>query len=194
MIKKISVLSRQEIEYIIDKSDKFDHSWILISIHHEHELIRDFKIMDRLKELGCENFLSINFADLEEQIKDKDYVLFNEDHANRIINFINKYSYADHLIIHCAAGVSRSGAVGVFACRYLKLDEHEFRKRNKCILPNMLILSTLTKVAGLNNDYVKFWEDYRLNLRDRFNRIKFIEVIESKNELSNFNKDSTGSC
>jgi len=198
MIKKISVLSRNEIEYIIDHSDKFDHSWALISIHCEHELISSFKIMDRLKELGCEEFLSIDFADIEQQIAE--FVLFNDGHAEKIINFINKHSHVDHLVIHCAAGISRSGAVGVFACRYLNLDEKDFRKTNKNILPNMHVLSTLTRVAGLNKNYVEFWENHRRVLRKRVHKIKFSTSKSYarkglfKNEISNLNKDSTGSC
>jgi len=56
------------------------------------------------------------------------------------------------LIVHCSAGISRSGAVGTFVNQYLNLDTQKFCfKYSKLIYPNKYILDTLFKVSNLKN-------------------------------------------
>lgn len=71
-------------------------------------------------------------------------VLFNEDHAKKIINFIKKYyNCVDTLLIHCYGGQSRSVAVGAFVVKILGGNNSEaFEQRS----PNMHIYNVLEKV------------------------------------------------
>jgi len=53
--------------------------------------------------------------------------------------------------------VSRSGAVGVFAHRFLKTNDEYFKKHNKNILPNNYVYELLAEESGLKGDYEDFW-------------------------------------
>jgi len=55
--------------------------------------------------------------------------------------------------------------VGVFAIRYLGLDEKLFRKENTALGPNTLVYDTLAKVSGLRGDYEKWWENIPMDPR-----------------------------
>lgn len=52
----------------------------------------------------------------ENGITGNDYVLFDEEMARRIVQFVEENRAARIWIVHCRAGVSRSGAVS----RWLK--------------------------------------------------------------------------
>jgi predicted protein tyrosine phosphatase len=181
MFKNIKILSRKQVEEIISSQIMPTClPWALISIWNSFELVHVFT-REILKKIGCQEALSIRFGDLtldelsrkKKEEKDKEK-LFNESDAEQIILFIDEINKVDVpvLIIHCAAGISRSGAIGLFACRYLKLDEKTFLNSNKHILPNFYILEILNKVSGTNDDYVKFWKTEE-NLKKREAMFKF---------------------
>ncbi len=68
---------------------------------------------------------------------------FSNDQAKSIISFIDN-NKDKNFIVHCVAGISRSGAVGTFISNYLDNVDYEFfKKYNTRIAPNMLILTTL---------------------------------------------------
>ncbi|MDO8640096.1 MAG: hypothetical protein Q7R33_00965 [Nitrosarchaeum sp.] len=183
MIKQVIVLSRSQIEYHIKQRvkpiDMPGLSWALISIYNTQELLT-FENVDILKALGCQEFLSMRFADITDKEIHKDLPihyaknLFTENQARRIVAFVDQINKLDIdiLIVHCAAGISRSGAVGVFVTRYLKLDEAIFRQTNPQVTPNLYILTTLNHVSGLYDGYEKFWETAENDrLRQRIQRI-----------------------
>ena len=138
--------------------------------------------------INCVNQLSIKFFDATPQdynaikkrfpnsSEQEDF--FNEKHAKTIINYLEQIKYAHTLIIHCAAGISRSGAVGLFSNRYFKLSEKDFRRNNPKICPNPYILDTLNRVSGINAHYEQFWKDsFKKNDRMRhINNIKFSKL------------------
>lgn len=172
MIKKIVILSRQWIERSIKESQKIseiDGNWALISIYTDHALLNP-KTIEILKTLECEEYLSVRFADITlenyEKAKsfydEKNLILFTKEQAQQIINFINTINQNNKiqtLVVHCSAGISRSGACGFFACRYLHLNEKEFWKTNPNIAPNNHVLDLLHKVSGMKDDYIKFWDN-----------------------------------
>ena len=54
---------------------------------------------------------------------------FSEDHANQIMKFVkNLPSQVDTLYIHCAAGVSRSGAIAKFLVEFFRLNSSQDTK------------------------------------------------------------------
>jgi len=162
MIQKIIVVPRMVIkDMILDDSIKIWDNWSLISITTtKDETIVD---KDKLKKKGCKDYLECVFSDvtLEEYnrlSKHEDITLFSKECALRIIEFIDRNKdRVDTLVAHCDAGISRSGAVGLFANRFLGLDEKNFRKDNN-VLPNVFVLNTLMETSGLNACYQNFWE------------------------------------
>lgn len=91
------------------------------------------------------NVLSLVFHDADERdmLKNLDYCYFNELHAADIVNFLAKCLPTDDLIIHCFAGISRSGSVGTFAREFLDLDHNRFSRINPQIVPNTYVLRIL---------------------------------------------------
>lgn len=61
---------------------------------------------------------------------------FSTQHASRIIEFLESNKHVDTLMIHCAAGISRSGAVGRVALEYLQGNRESFKINNGQINPN----------------------------------------------------------
>lgn len=107
------------------------------------------------------NAISLKFHDSyppnekdEEWIKEyykNNIVLFNEQDAKRIINFILKAnssfeSSKDLLLVNCMMGIARSGAVVSFAKELFGLNSREFEAMNPQIRPNNFVLQTLETV------------------------------------------------
>lgn len=47
------------------------------------------------------------------------YVLFNKEHARQIVDVVDKHKYPPWgIVVHCQAGVSRSGATAHFIANY----------------------------------------------------------------------------
>lgn len=94
------------------------------------------------------------------------HLLFSEIEAKRILAFLDAIREStQNLIIHCGSGVSRSGAVGLFACRKFGLDEREFLADNPRISPNPWVLQLLCETAGLQAEDLEYW--YRSWQRNR---------------------------
>lgn len=94
------------------------------------------------------NVLNMFFDDIEEAIKTKYGVTkpFSEDDGKELLNFITANIYKTVCIVHCSAGISRSGAVGLFINDYSRSDYSEFKKENPYIQPNQLVLRTLNRL------------------------------------------------
>jgi len=173
MIRDIIVVPRSVIKDAIEKQYFIiKRSWHLISIctQPQEELVKETEYQI-LKSLGCQDLLSLFFGDYtlnRWNVIQKEIVsvspgtkLFDENDAKKIIDFINKINNDIYgtLVIHCDAGISRSGAVGLFICRYLELDERKFRKMNSYIHPNQYILEVLNKVSNLKDKYEQLWNN-----------------------------------
>ncbi|MDD5651699.1 MAG: hypothetical protein PHF86_14990 [Candidatus Nanoarchaeia archaeon] len=166
MIKHIYTKSRREVEHAIITGTRLSkQTWALISIWSGEELVTPFKNRETLARIGCPEALSVRFSDVtKDEFEKRDLakngcVLFTEEAAKEIVKFVNKINDMEipDLFIHCAAGISRSPAVGLFTCKYLNLDEAEFRKANPHILPNFYVLNILNQVSGINSNYTEFW-------------------------------------
>lgn len=182
MIKKIAVLPRRVVRQIIDGEHQLpltfswapvtlcSQPWALISIctQPSEKLLND-NDLEKLHELGCQKTLTQYFGDYSNleywktaaaKYQKKIYI-FNESHAQEIIQFLEAIHAQPEelsLVVHCDAGISRSGAVGIFACRYFGLDEMKFREINNNIHPNPLVYNQLYETSGLKSDYEIFWE------------------------------------
>lgn len=80
-------------------------------------------------------------------------ILFNEDMAHAIMRFVDDGKLS--LLVHCTAGISRSGAVGEvlnwYFNRYLETntaDDEDFVENNRQILPNTIVRRIMLEVLA----------------------------------------------
>lgn len=138
--------------------------WSLVSISSEASPVLD---IERLANLGCKRVLPVYFMDVTpEQVADDPrlhYGLFTEDQAEIIADFISGLPDPENhqFVVHCAAGVSRSAAVGVYACRLWGLDPFKELDMNG-LCPNYHVLKLLEQAipTGEYSEAVKekWWD------------------------------------
>ncbi len=175
MITDIRVYSRQYMEMVArgQYTIPFDR-WHLISIvtsNHEtfwsREAFRGTDNIRTLGDMGCVDGISLVFWDLTDDQHQEvvavrsDAILFSEDQARQIIDFVSRvHSEQENtgLVVHCDAGISRSGAVGVWACDYLGLNYQNFVAHN-CVYPNQFVLRMLRRMSGMTPIGTPFWDD-----------------------------------
>lgn len=162
MIKAIKIYNRFQMENICINHDikslYHEKPWDLVSIYaDEPELLTEAN-KDILRSMGCRKFLPLNFGDITEtqyartKLTHPEMLLFTEEQAQLVVDFIkgiNEQEEDSILLAHCSAGISRSGAVGTFACDYCNLDYNEFMKQNPYIKSNAYVLSLLKRKAGM---------------------------------------------
>ena len=106
---------------------------------------------------GHRHLLALNFDDVApkpERLEDLGrLVMFSTEMAERIMRFVNDGGMP--LLVHCAAGISRSGAVGEmlnwYFNRYLtdnKADYDDFVQNNRQIIPNPIVRRIMMKVLA----------------------------------------------
>ena len=100
-----------------------------------------------------DNFITLYFDDITSEDaksptnKGKTKMFSIED-AKKIVSFVKK-NCGKNFIVHCAAGISRSGAVGTFINDFCQYNYENFRNNNRGIIPNQFIYSTLKKVSNV---------------------------------------------
>ena len=165
MIKKIKIYNR----FCMDNFARTgglnfpytDKLWHLISIYGDGdgELLTD-DTKEIFSDLGCKHFLSLNFWDITNQVDYPSGILFHKGQAKKVIAMIKTIQEEKEdsiLVAHCQAGISRSGAIGTFACDYCGLDYGEFLKENPYIMSNPQVLRLLRNEAGMNPTFE--WHD-----------------------------------
>lgn len=155
---KIIIVSQEQfnrymISYNInDNNVEARTNTYFISINDSNEMESWFKSNHK-------NVLRLYFDDITEDVThkqtvmikgipvtlDERYIAMSEEQGKEIVKFtetidINEVSA---VIVHCAAGISRSGAVGTFLQEYFNLDKNEFNKMTPYIHPNPHILRIL---------------------------------------------------
>lgn len=159
MISRVIVVPRSWVENVIktntENPDPTKKQWNLISIYGSSEELLTPANREILKKLNCQKMLSICFWDITDVIYPNvikahpDAVLFDKGHAQRIVSFLDRLKSrpeSETLIVHCDAGISRSGAVGEFASDYFGLDYAKFKEMNK-VLPNHYVKLLLNRAA-----------------------------------------------
>jgi predicted protein tyrosine phosphatase len=97
------------------------------------------------------NVLNLHFDDVESalEVSPTNKIQcrpFTEEQGKAIIDFIESNKDKRQFIVHCAAGISRSGAVGLFINDYFAGNYDEFMKINPYVHPNGHITRTLNKL------------------------------------------------
>jgi len=118
--------------------EQFDNLWV-ISIYGSAEESPFFKSEHY-------NVLCLQVDDiLDPDVENNNLILFNEEHAEKVCEFINNLKSREEftLVIHCHAGICRSGAIAEFARNILRLSLEDFNRENQHILPNCHISKVL---------------------------------------------------
>ena len=68
------------------------------------------------------------------------------EQAEQIVLFVEQNIDKKVWLIHCTAGISRSGAVGTYVSERIGMGYGELKRENPQIIPNQHILSMLRKV------------------------------------------------
>ena len=145
---KIVILSRDAIAYLKEtRSDLTAVANVISVCDPLREPGQNF-----LFPQGTPNVLSQEFDDITSQISWQ-YKLFTVGQAQEIIDFLRSMDKTKQvLLIHCTAGVARSGAIGRFARQVLRVEFGidipltDFQRANPSILPNRYVLKTLRDV------------------------------------------------
>jgi len=97
-------------------------NWRIISIVGTGEIFPPFT--------GFDAVLQLRFDDLQVPLhcetKNIDYILFDQQHARQIWDFVNAND--KHIFIHCHAGISRSAAVAAALKKVLHGDDSDVWK------------------------------------------------------------------
>ena len=89
----------------------------------------------------CRGVLTLGFDDIVREVEGA--VLFTEEQAERIIDFIEAHVGVETLLVHCYGGQSRSRAVGAFAVKMLGGNNARYFETGR---PNEHVYETLERV------------------------------------------------
>ena len=146
---KILVKSRKFIEELISLCEKEINNFNFISIYSKNS----FSPLPNQN-----NILKLEFDDVSEQNIEgfpfkTNLLWFSEKQAVEIFDFVNKIDCSKLLYVHCDAGISRSGAVGMILNDYFnrfeddnKEDFKYFNTNNSHIMPNPRVVRLMKSV------------------------------------------------
>lgn len=154
---KVVILSKPEFNKIMsynsitdDNVENVDAMFISINSPNRDELIQGAKtsIYSHFKRHHS-NVMIMHFGDypeefIQENVDKNPTGLFNAYKAKKLYEFIKKNSNKSIAVVHCGAGISRSGAVGTFIYELYGNDTWEdFKRLNWKIHPNAYVLKLL---------------------------------------------------
>lgn len=135
----------------IDDSNAESQDFMLISICSPPEDDQPFiSTLSKVSYFNEEhsNVKIMYFGDYGEPTIEYNEHIFTDEQAKDLYEFIKRNKDKSMAIIHCGAGISRSGAVGTFIHDlYGTVTYDEFRKKNPRIMPNSYVLRLLNYQA-----------------------------------------------
>jgi len=161
MLKKILTLPRDIMDEMLARGEPLavlkGKTWALVSISTEKEHLLTDSALEKLRRLGCRQAIRLVFWDSTPSVaKTQEMyghkpVLFSKEQAREVIEFLDgvKESDVEIFVAQCEAGISRSGAVGSFACDYLGFDYPTFASDNSDIMPNPHVERMLRRAGGM---------------------------------------------
>lgn len=162
---KINVFPRIAIIKMAEANEIDFKKVNIISINTLYKNCDELEIMQEHLGKNNPNVLYMQFDDVTkeeaESYNSKHYEFkltpISENQAKQIVDFIlETHKQGKDLFVHCTAGISRSGAVGLFANQYINRfidkNEDDFHCNeiygfNKNIMPNPTVSSILNSVA-----------------------------------------------
>ena len=133
-----------------------------LEIKEAETFLKDFRVISIINTsdnplfmIESPNLLNLRFDDItdEKTAKDFNLILFNDEHVKAIFEFADNENDCP-IIVHCTAGICRSGAVGEFLNDYLNkykvMDLDSDWKQNielwgHKIIPNVHVKSLLNR-------------------------------------------------
>lgn len=137
-MKNIKVMSRLEAIDYSYKNTKDDY--ILISISSLDEEAPKFPNCYKW-ESSCRGLIRLSFNDLERDYSEELLAPKQGDFSG-LKTFIDTFkdnNAIKDIVVHCAAGISRSSAVAAAIAQYLDLDEFNLIWNNDLYIPNELV-------------------------------------------------------
>lgn len=96
--------------------------------------------------------LKFNDEDWEDMGTTNPNKFMTEGHAWKILRFVKENEdKVDTFIVNCFAGISRSGAIGLWLTRRFGNDVDEFLREHSWVNPNKFVLSLLEKVSAFDS-------------------------------------------
>lgn len=138
---KISILSRSEMLNLLHDHDNDEEA-----VLSKYNVISIFDDDGPVFQARHENLLELDFHDITPDYSYERCRLFNKEQANNTVAFIAKIPPCKNLIVHCRAGISRSGAVGTFAAIARGESVASLHQRHPRVHPNQWVLSLLQEV------------------------------------------------
>ena len=147
-MKNIKVMSRLEAIDYSYKNTKDDY--ILISISSLDEEAPKFHNCYKW-ESSCRGLIRLSFNDLERDYNEELLAPKQGDFSG-LKTFIDTFKDSNtikDIVVHCAAGISRSSAVAAAIAQYLDLDEFNLIWNNDLYIPNELVYRLALNEFGL---------------------------------------------
>lgn len=147
-MKNIKVMSRLEAIDYSYKNTKDDY--ILISISSLDEEAPKFPNCYKW-ESSCRGLIRLSFNDLERDYSEELLAPKQGDFSG-LKTFIDTFkdnTAIKDIVVHCAAGISRSSAVAAAIAQYLDLDEFNLIWNNDLYIPNELVYRLALNEFGL---------------------------------------------
>lgn len=114
--------------------------------------------------------LKLWFDDIDRPIPDHQMMLTTD--AQKVKQFIDAYKdKTTNIIVHCTAGISRSGAVGCTLARYLNNDD-EYLLATGRYMPNKHVYKLMCEVLGLEYSEELFKDKVKRSDRACDNNLK----------------------
>ena len=118
---KVRVLSKDHFDTVLPRM-RIDNSNVEQQLNYAFISITDGDMEDvHYFEKDYRNVLNLEFDDATDEENERrvkfgqsELLLFTVEQAKRVIEFIEKNKNVETLFVHCLAGRSRSGAVGLF--------------------------------------------------------------------------------
>lgn len=147
LFNNVKVLSKvdfddlmREMNFNLDNVESED--CIFISIHSSDKVGNN---SEPYFSENRKNVLNMVFDDIESKDSNSDNILFDDDMVDIILSFLENNDTVSKCVVHCLAGISRSGAVGTFLINYFGWDYSIFKKLNPDIKPNGLVMRKLNR-------------------------------------------------
>ena len=148
---KIIILPKFMFEQSIDGIEKTGKDIFYVSINNPDDEDKTPIRPD------SDNFKSLWFYDIDEKIVDEikgvEYNPISDEQVKELYEFLMFNKDRDYLVVHCTAGVSRSGAVGEFMNDLFGIPHSEFKKENPFIIPNIYMKKKLNELHNVNNNF-----------------------------------------
>lgn len=140
---KVFIMPKFFFEQVIDGIEKSSKDVFYLSINNP-----DDEDKTPIRE-DSDTFKSMWFYDIDEdiynEVKDFTYKTISDEQVDELYDFIMKNKDKKNFVVHCTAGISRSGAVGEFVNDLFGIPYAEFRKQNPNIIPNTYIKKKLNE-------------------------------------------------